>query len=111
MTDDRLEQRESTWSVPSRWHGCYFLVFTVMAVLSTGYTGREEYHNPENKGFYDRACAKSVSKLTLPFARAISFSRLSRAGGKPYSLVLVFPAQAGNHTVLFSSFPRRRETI
>ncbi len=52
MRDDRPEQRESIWSVPSRWHGWYFLVFTVMAVLSTGYIGWEEYHNPENKGFY-----------------------------------------------------------
>ena len=64
--------------MPLEMRKVQFLVFTVMAVLSTGYIGWEEYHNPENKGFY----ATFLAIVPGPF---------------PF---LVFPAQAGNHIVL-----------
>ena len=52
MTASRGE-RESIWSVPSSWHGWYLGVFALFTVFSAGYIGWEEFHNPENEGFYE----------------------------------------------------------
>ena len=41
------------WSVPSSWHGWYLGVFALFTVFSAGYIGWEEFHNPENEGFYE----------------------------------------------------------
>ena len=40
-------------SVPSSWHGWYLGVFALFTVFSAGYIGWEEFHNPENEGFYE----------------------------------------------------------
>ena len=59
------------------WHGRYFLVFTVMAVLGAGYIGWEEYHNPENKGFYDTflAIERPTPALPLYFRQGLPLSQ------------------------------------
>ena len=53
MIDGKPGERESIWSVPSSWHGWYLGVFALFTVFSAGYICWEEFHNPENEGFYE----------------------------------------------------------
>ena len=65
MIDGKPGERESIWSVPTRLYGWYLGVFAVFTVLSTGYVGWEEFHNPANEGFYETFLA--VGHAASPF--------------------------------------------